>query len=271
MLCRKLELVLRTYLAALCFAVPALVIATPAQAQSAPACQYVLGFQTLNSLDPTDTGNCADNQAYAANGDAQQHRTTGLMVWRKADNWTAFTNGYWTWINGPNGLAKRLNTQRFSWEANPDGLPTADAPAPGHSPADQAYFATMQPALSQMANGMGLISTQSTAAGDDLTVLVDPNWRATTIIALASLQTAANTLQSVNNPPADLGDVNRQLQAIGAEVDQIVTNYATGVDDATNGNLSGASTLLNQAVREIQDVSGKATTLTAQLQAMQGS
>ena len=48
------------------------------------------------------------------------------MVWRKADNWTAFTNGYWTWINGPNGLAKRLNTQRYSWEANPADLPVVD-------------------------------------------------------------------------------------------------------------------------------------------------
>ncbi len=26
------------------------------------------------------------------------------MAWRKADNWTAFTNGYKTWLNGPNGL-----------------------------------------------------------------------------------------------------------------------------------------------------------------------
>jgi hypothetical protein len=26
-------------------------------------------------------------------------------------------------VNGPNGIAQRLNTQRFSWEANPDRLP----------------------------------------------------------------------------------------------------------------------------------------------------
>lgn len=40
-------------------------------------------------------------------------------------NWTAFTNGYQTWLNGPTGLAMRLNTQRFRWEANPAGLPLA--------------------------------------------------------------------------------------------------------------------------------------------------
>src|SRR5579875_599290 len=86
---------------------------------AAPACQYVLGFASLYALDPTDIGNCTDNQQSASNGDAQQTTTNGLMVWRKADNWTAFTNGFWTWINGPDGLAKRLNNQRFSWEANP--------------------------------------------------------------------------------------------------------------------------------------------------------
>lgn len=92
---------------------------------SAPGarCHYMLGFQALHQLDPADVGGCLDNQAFAANGDAQQHTTKGLLVWRKADNWTAFTNGYQTWVNGPRGLAKRLNTQRFGWEANPSGLP----------------------------------------------------------------------------------------------------------------------------------------------------
>ena len=38
----------------------------------------------------------------------------GLLVWRKADNHTAFTDGYRTWVNGPYGLQVRLNTARFS-------------------------------------------------------------------------------------------------------------------------------------------------------------
>lgn len=97
--------------------------ATAAPTVTAGPCQFILGFQTLQSMDPADVGTCADNQQFAANGDALQHTSNGLLVWRKADNWTAFTNGYWTWINGPGGLAKRLNTQRFSWEANPDNLP----------------------------------------------------------------------------------------------------------------------------------------------------
>ena len=88
-------------------------------------CRFVLGFATIAADLPQVVGGCAgDEQHNPANGDALQHTTTGgLLVWRKADNWTAFTDGYHTWINGPYGLAERLNTQRFTWEANPAGLP----------------------------------------------------------------------------------------------------------------------------------------------------
>lgn len=89
-------------------------------------CQFILGFQALHDLDPTEIGDCIDNQAYSANGDAVQHTTKGLLVWRKADNWTAFTNGSHTWISGPQDLVSRPNSERYSWEANPDGLPVAD-------------------------------------------------------------------------------------------------------------------------------------------------
>ena len=41
------------------------------------------------------------------------------MVWRKIDNFTAFTDGGTSWVNGPNGLQSRLNSARFSWEKDP--------------------------------------------------------------------------------------------------------------------------------------------------------
>lgn len=110
------------------FALPA-----TAAAQAAPpstACQFVLGFKTLHDLDTADIGDCTDNQASASNGDAQQHTTKGLMAWRKSDNWTAFTNGYKTWINGPNGLVSRLNTDRFPWEKDTPAPPASPSPSP---------------------------------------------------------------------------------------------------------------------------------------------
>jgi hypothetical protein len=90
----------------------------PVQGASAQAaCTFTLGFQTLRNLTgPAVVGECLENEWFNP-GNAQQHTTGGLMVWRKADNWTAFTDGYRTWLNGPSGLQVRLNTERFPWEA----------------------------------------------------------------------------------------------------------------------------------------------------------
>jgi zinc/manganese transport system substrate-binding protein len=80
---------------------------------------------------PNQVGTCLDNESFNPdNGDTLQHTTGGLLVWRKADNWTAFTDGYQTWINGPNGLQQRPNNERFSWEFNADGLPIVGQAAP---------------------------------------------------------------------------------------------------------------------------------------------
>ena len=85
---------------------------------AAAECQFVLGFATLRDLVAHDVvGDCLENEHYEANGDSLQQTTGGLLVWRKADNRTAFTDGYRSWINGPNGLEQRLNTELLPWEA----------------------------------------------------------------------------------------------------------------------------------------------------------
>ena len=109
----------------------------PAASANAANCQFVLGFKTLHDLIPNIVGNCVTNEYFnPTNGDTLQKTTGasgqgGLLVWRKADNWTAFTDGYHTWINGPDGLEERLNSQRFQWEWNPGNLPIVPPPAPG--------------------------------------------------------------------------------------------------------------------------------------------
>ena len=95
-------------------------------ANAQAACTFQLGFSTLRTMVGGATvGDCTQNErGNGANGNTEQRTTKGLLVWRKADNWTAFTNGNETWINaGPRGLVRRLNSQRFAWEA--------DAGAPG--------------------------------------------------------------------------------------------------------------------------------------------
>jgi hypothetical protein len=84
--------------------------------------------------DPPIVGDCTDDESYdAATGDAVQHTTAhhgngGLLVWRKADNWTAFTDGAITWLNGPNGLQSRPNAgPLFPWESAPAANPPPDS------------------------------------------------------------------------------------------------------------------------------------------------
>ena len=96
-----------------------LVIFAAATTHATNHCEFRLGFKTLRDLIGHEiVGECLENEHYNAIGDSNQRTTGGLMAWRKADNWTAFTDGYRTWINGPNGLVQRLNSERFPWEAD---------------------------------------------------------------------------------------------------------------------------------------------------------
>ncbi len=109
-------------------------------------CQFVLGFATLRDLvGPEIVGDCLEDQRFTAAGDAEQHTTRGLLVWRRADNWTAFTDGYWTWINGPEGLARRLNTERFAWEADASDSSAAAPPEPSPAPAPSQVASVQHP------------------------------------------------------------------------------------------------------------------------------
>ncbi len=86
--------------------------------RQAGAFAFKLGFQNLAAQIPGVVGQPIEAEHYGANGDSLQQTTTGLMAWRKADNWTAFTNGVRSWVNGPNGVQERGNNERFPWEAS---------------------------------------------------------------------------------------------------------------------------------------------------------
>ncbi len=78
--------------------------------------EFKLGFRVLADGLAGRAGEPIEEEHYGPNGDSFQRTTTGLMVWRKADNWTAFTNGSRTWVNGPEGIRERGNEERFQWE-----------------------------------------------------------------------------------------------------------------------------------------------------------
>lgn len=112
----------------------ALLLLGTAPTTQAQNCQFVLGFATIQQMIPQIVGTCVTNEIHDQFGNANQMTTGGMMQWRKADNFTAFTDGFRSWVNGPCGLEMRLNSQRFPWEANPEGLPVVPSACQGQVP-----------------------------------------------------------------------------------------------------------------------------------------
>jgi len=128
------------------------------------SCRFVLGFAALRELvGAQKVGDCLEDEHFnLENGNSEQRTTGGLLVWRKIDNFTAFTDGGTTWINGPNGLQSRPNSERFSWERDPvqTGGPTAAAspqPAPAARP---AATSTPPPSASPSVQGQAAAAEQ---------------------------------------------------------------------------------------------------------------
>ncbi len=98
-------------------------LALPAVAAAAD-CELTPGFATLKTLidaaEGSDTVGACVEKAHVnlENGDTLQQTTGGLLVLRQADHRAAFTDGHHTWIDGPDGLHVRLNTQHFAWESS---------------------------------------------------------------------------------------------------------------------------------------------------------
>ena len=93
----------------------------PAAVHAQEACGFVGGFAELRALvGEQKIGACLENEHFnIENGNSEQRTTGGLLVWRKGDNFTAFTDGGTTWVNGPNGLQSRPNNERLAWELDP--------------------------------------------------------------------------------------------------------------------------------------------------------
>ena len=116
----------------------------PAQAQE--SCRFVLGFAALReSLGAQKVGTCLENARFNdENGNAEPRTSGGLLVWRKVDNFTAFTDGGTTWIAGPNGIQSRPNADRFSWERDPVAVATPSQQPMTRATAEAAVAATSQ-------------------------------------------------------------------------------------------------------------------------------
>ena len=102
---------MRRRLAALIVAGLLALLAAPTAAALSPfpdyECEIVLGFASLKALvddaeGPNKVGICVENEQFHPDtGRSLQKTIGGLLIWRKADNWTAFTDGNRTGSKDP--------------------------------------------------------------------------------------------------------------------------------------------------------------------------
>jgi hypothetical protein len=175
--------VLKRFISPLVLALLVLVPATaaaPAETDAQPinpSCTFILGFKLLHDMIPNVVGNCTSDEYHnASNGDGLQLTAGGLLVWRKCDNWTAFTNGSTTWINGPTGLVTRPNAgPLYPFEAtNCPAVAVEQPPGPGPAPPAPAPAATATPTPSAGGPSLTLrLSDRSINRGDTFTITLE--------------------------------------------------------------------------------------------------
>ena len=92
----------------------------------AAQCEIRPRFRVLAEALPELIGNCVASEALnGETGDIEQPVDGGVLVLRSADNTPVFTDGWQTWVAGPNGIETRLNSERLAWEPGEASLAVA--------------------------------------------------------------------------------------------------------------------------------------------------
>ena len=144
------------------------IIATAPPARPTPPrvhgvdCAFRFGFKEIFDLMPDMVGQCLENEQYHVSGDSFQRTTGGLMVWRKANNRTTFTDGSWTWIHGPDGLQERRNKDRATWDPPDPALVEALAVLRTTSTGERIYTSLMYSGATAKFGPLGGTSLYST-------------------------------------------------------------------------------------------------------------
>jgi len=172
-----------------------------AESQMSSAFEFKLGFKALADQIPDIVGTPAEAEHYGPNGDSLQKTTTGLMVWRKADNWTAFTDGSTTWVNGPNGVQSRPNNQRFNWEGPAEtqlsqpsqqlqtaSLPSSRQPTPVASSASAPRFGVAEAFRNDASAQLGISWDRIILSWADIQPGGPGDWRADSYFPPENLQ-----------------------------------------------------------------------------------
>jgi hypothetical protein len=199
----------------------------PAPLAHAQTCTLRPEFEALQKVLLTGlVGTCAADERSEANGDILQDTNHGVLVKRKVDGRVGFTDGFLTWLNGPDGVAVRLNTERFPWEdvaASPAVSPPSTSQSPAISSVPPAS-AVSQPAVASNP------STTSPAAPVD--VPAEP-------VAPAN----AEATTSASTPPPAQAAPSSPVTPPAAEAPKLETSSAF----PTTGQLSAVMSILSDA------------------------
>ncbi|TAK35406.1 MAG: hypothetical protein EPO21_06030 [Chloroflexota bacterium] len=83
----------------------ALTLLLAGTASAEPEPQFKFGFKFLADQIPDVVGMPLENEFFdPIDGISHQETSTGMLIWRKADNWLAFTDGVRTWIHSASGI-----------------------------------------------------------------------------------------------------------------------------------------------------------------------
>jgi hypothetical protein len=185
------------------------------------SCTFVGGFATLREqVGAQKVGECLEDEHVSAEtGDSEQRTTGGLLVWRKADNFTAFTDGGTTWVNGPNGLQSRPNGERFSWETEPVAVAPSSSSGPMATPTPLANVSPVVLASSPGPLSAGPLS----AAGPGALAAADSLPQAPVAAAPPATATATATAVKPTRTPTP-------TPAVRAKLTEKPDNVDTGSD-----------------------------------------
>lgn len=244
-------------------------------------CSFKLGFAMLRDLiSATESdlvGVCLEDERFEPEtGNVLQRTKGGLMVWRKADNWTAFTNGHTTWINGPDGLASRPNAgPLFPWEAAetaqlpalPEGgRTTGEPPRVFPSPAPTAqdvdpvevwkYYRRMTALLDDAPEGLKTLDNQINRAQGSIDLLKDPAWRLITQHATDGLRAAAIEMETYAAVPATAARAAALLSSIANDFHYIADEVEAALERSQLARMNNAHSRLpglDQKIRQAEE------------------
>jgi hypothetical protein len=87
-------------------------------------CTFLPSLATfLGKIGPTLVGDCVEDALVAVDADASQRTTNGQLIWHRADGHVSFTDGKDTWLEGPRGIVRRRDQERYAWEPDADAGP----------------------------------------------------------------------------------------------------------------------------------------------------